>query len=97
MKGVDRLKRNEKGFICEGFRLLGGKIFGPADYIVRGARRRKAGTGFYSHFGKRVEACSSEARGLDDGIIFFNGWPLVRNAGEAARQRRDRDTPSRAC
>ena len=60
-------------------------------------RRRKAGTGFYSHFGKRVEACSSEARGLDDGIIFFNGWPLVRNAGEAARQRRDRDTSSRAC
>src|ERR1700677_1122930 len=27
MKGVDRLKRNEKGFICEGFRLLGGKMF----------------------------------------------------------------------
>ena len=23
MKGVDRLKRNEKGFICGGFRLLG--------------------------------------------------------------------------
>src|ERR1700677_3485765 len=27
VKGVDRLKRNEKGFICEGFRLLGGKMF----------------------------------------------------------------------
>src|ERR1700722_1722097 len=27
IKGVHRLKRNENGFICEGFRLLGGKIF----------------------------------------------------------------------
>jgi hypothetical protein len=51
----------------------GGKSFGAAEYIVRGVRQRKARSGFYSHFGKRVEACSCEARGLDDGIIFFNG------------------------
>src|SRR3984957_13949474 len=66
-----------------------GKSFGPADYIVRGARRRKAGTGFYRYFGNRVEACSSERRGLDGRIIFLNGSPLVRNAEEAARQQRD--------
>src|SRR3984885_16166181 len=47
MKGVNRLKRNENGFICEGFRLLGGKIFGQPTSLVEGlagARPRPAST-----------------------------------------------------
>src|ERR1700722_854563 len=71
-----------------------GKSFGPADYIVRGALRRKAGTGFYRHFGNRVEACSYERRGLDGRIIFLNGSPLVRNAGGGGAPAAGRDTPS---
>ena len=45
---------------------------------LAGARPR---TGFYRHFGNRVETWSSEARGLDDGINFFNGLPLVSQRG----------------
>jgi hypothetical protein len=72
-----------------------GRSFGPAEYIVRGARRRKAGPGFYRYFGNRVETWSCEARGLDEGINFFNG--LLFLSQNTAVPAAERDTSSTAC
>src|ERR1700722_11603846 len=74
IKGVDKLRRKGKRFICRGFHLLGQEAFPPAEYIVPGARQRKPCAGFYRHFVNRVETCSCNARGFDDGISFSMAW-----------------------
>ena len=43
IKGVDRLRRNGSVSFVGGFHLVGRPASRPADYIVRGARQRKAG------------------------------------------------------
>ena len=64
MKGVDRLKRNEKGFICEGFRLLGGKIFWASRRTLfeglAGARPGPASTAILG-----IESRLARASGVD--------------------------------
>jgi len=55
--------------------------------LFEGTSQRKPCSGFYRHFGNQVEARSREARELDDGIKFFNGfrWPGLCLGGRSAR------------